>query len=82
MFRAIGMQTDDMIILSDDKFAELEEDELKKAKLIAKPKEKLTSETLLLFNGCTLSLKGRNIYLKQKEQGKKIWLVDSDLPNL
>src|ERR1700721_3447884 len=81
MVGAIRMQTDNTIILSDDKFAELEENKLKKAKLIAKPKEKLTSDTLLLFNSYILSLEGKNIHLRQKGQGKKIQLVDSNLLN-
>jgi hypothetical protein len=36
-FGIVGMQTDDTIILGDDQFSALEEDELAKAKLMAKP---------------------------------------------
>ena len=38
-FRVVGMQTDDTIILADEKFSELEEKELI---FLTKPKEKLT----------------------------------------
>ena len=70
------MQTDDTIILGDDQFLALEEDELVKAKLMAKPKEKLDSTTLLIFNRCILSLNKDSIALRQKGQGKKIDVVN------
>jgi hypothetical protein len=44
----------------------LEEDKLVKANLIIKPKEKLNLTTLLLFNGCILSLNKDSIALRQK----------------
>jgi hypothetical protein len=75
-FGIVGMQTDDTIILSDDRFAATEEDELVKAKLLAKPKEKLTSDTPLIFNGCVLTQEGNVVLLRQKDQGKKIQLID------
>ena len=80
-FGVVGMQTDDTIILADSKFAALEEDELTKAKLLAKPKEKLASDSPLIFNGCVLTQNGRTISLRQKEQGKKISLIDVDAPD-
>ena len=75
-FGIVGMQTDDTIILSDDRFAATEEDELVKAKLLAKPKEKLTSDAPLIFNGCVLTQEGNVVLLRQKDQGKKIQLID------
>jgi len=60
------MQTNDIIILGDDQFLALKEDKLVKANFIAKPKEKLNLITLLLFNGCTLSLNKDSIALRQK----------------
>ena len=50
------MQTDDIIILKNDQFLALKEDELVKVNFIIKLKEKLNLITLLLFNGCILSL--------------------------
>ena len=63
LFGIIGMQTNDIIILGDDRFLALKEDELVKANLIAKPKEKLNLITLLLFNRCILSLNKDSIAL-------------------
>jgi len=60
------MQTNNIIILGDDQFLALKEDELVKANLIAKLKEKLSLITPLLFNGCILSLNKDSITLRQK----------------
>src|SRR6266700_7099425 len=75
-FGIVGMQTDDTIILGDDQFSALEENELIKANLMAKPKEKLNLTTPLLFNGCILSLNEDFIILCQKGQGKKINIIN------
>ena len=64
LFRIVGMQTDNTIILGNDQFLALEEEELAKAKLIAKLKEKLNLTTLLLFNRCILSLNKDSIALR------------------
>jgi hypothetical protein len=53
-FGIVGMQTDDIIILADEPFLTLEENELLNAKFIAKSKEKLTSDSSLIFNECVL----------------------------
>jgi uncharacterized protein YfkK (UPF0435 family) len=66
LFGIVGMQTDNIIILKDDQFSTLEEDELVKVYLIVKPKEKLNLTTLLLFNRCILSLNKDSIALRQK----------------
>jgi len=60
------MQTNNIIILGDNQFSALKENELVKANLIAKLKEKLNLTTLLLFNGCILSLNKDSIALRQK----------------
>ena len=72
VFGVVGMQTDDTLILGSEKFSVLEEDELNKAKLSAKPKEALSPETPLIFNGCVLTQQGDIVELRQKEQGKKL----------
>jgi len=76
LFGIVGIQTDDIIILGDDQFLALKEDKLVKANLIAKLKEKLNLTTLLLFNRCILSLNKDSIALRQKDQGKKINVID------
>jgi len=58
------MQTNNIIILEDDQFLALKEDELVKANLIVKLKEKLNLTTLLLFNGCILFLNKDSITLR------------------
>lgn len=75
-FGIVGMQTDDTLILCDENFSTIEEKELVKAKLIAKPKEKLGLENPLSFNGCILLMENNSIYLKQKGQGNKIDIID------
>jgi hypothetical protein len=48
------MQTDDIIILANESFSTLEENELLNVKFIAKSKEKLTPNSPLIFNGYVL----------------------------
>jgi hypothetical protein len=56
----------------------LEQDELNKAGFTAKPKETLTTTESLQFNGCILTLDDNStMTLQQKEQGKKIQLIDN-----
>src|SRR6266566_9902863 len=55
-FKIISMQTNNTIILGDNQFSTLKENKLVKANLMAKPKEKLSLITLLLFNKDILSL--------------------------
>ncbi len=63
LFRIVGMQTNNTIILRDDQFLALKEDKLVKANLIVKLKEKLNLITLLLFNRYILSLNKDSIAL-------------------
>jgi len=72
------MQTNNTIILGDNQFLALKKDELVKANLIAKLKKKLSLTTLLLFNGCILSLNKDSIALRQKGQGKKIDIINAN----
>jgi hypothetical protein len=64
--------------LGDDQFLALKEDELTKANLMVKPKEKLDPTTPLLFNRCIISMDKDSIALRQKGQGKRINVVDID----
>jgi hypothetical protein len=75
-FDIVGIQTDDTIILTNERFSTLEENKLLNTKFTAKPKEKLTPNSPLIFNGCVLVQDGNAISLRQKEQGKKIKLID------
>jgi hypothetical protein len=80
-FDIVGMQTDDTIILADEHFSTLKENELLIAKFTAKLKEKLTPDSPLIFNGYVLIQDGNVISLRQKEQDKKIKLIDINAPN-
>jgi hypothetical protein len=77
-FGVVGMQTDDTIILANKDFADFEEKELI---FTAKPKEQLSPENPLIFNGCVLTKNKDTLTMRQKEQGKKIELVNSDNPD-
>jgi hypothetical protein len=72
-FGIIGMQTDDTLGLTDIQFSGLEEEELQKAAFAAKPKEILTTERPLTFNGCRISLNTEgDIIVTQKGQASKL----------
>ena len=65
LFGIVGMQTDDTLILCDDRFSQQEEEELKKAGFIAKPRERLDGENMLYFNGCALTKEADgSLYIK------------------
>ena len=74
------MQTNNTIILKDDQFSALKEDELVKTNLIIKLKKKLNLTILLLFNRYILSLNKNSIALRQKGQGKKINIINVNSP--
>ena len=63
LFKIISMQINNIIILKDDQFSAFKKDELVKANLIVKLKEKLNLIILLLFNECILSLNKNSIAL-------------------
>ena len=75
------MQTDNILILGDNAFVELEYIKLEKAKLMAKPIESLARDILLIFNGYKLVINGSgpNITLLQKGQGKRLTLINPKL---
>ncbi len=56
IFELIEIQTDDTLMLKDDRFAELEESELKKAKLMSKKREMLIIFISIKFNDEIISL--------------------------
>ena len=62
-FRVVGIQTDDTLILGDDNFTKLEQNELEKAKLSTKLVDILSYETLLIFNSSILRTESNDIIL-------------------
>ncbi|KHJ30833.1 hypothetical protein EV44_g3495 [Erysiphe necator] len=76
-FGVVGLQTDNTLFLANQKFADKEENEIKKAKLIAKDRETLTKGNSLKFNGGLIHLHSnpRSITVKQKQHCKNLKLV-------
>ena len=66
LFGIISIQTNNIIILKNDQFLALKENELVKVNLIVKLKKKLNLIILLLFNRYILSLNKDFIALRQK----------------
>jgi hypothetical protein len=78
-FNVIKIQTDNTLILRSKEFDTIKDNKLTKAKFSAKPKELLSLETLLIFNGCILTQKEKDVAVKlrQKKQGKKLKTINS-----
>ena len=55
MFRIVGIQTDDTLIIRIENFSALKEDKLQKTKFTAKLKEQLSLENSLMFNSYILN---------------------------
>ena len=75
-FGIVGIQTNNTLILGDCSFLEQENRELKGAKLLAKPTERLTMDNPLMFNGYKLIMDKDTLSMIQKGQGKRIKKVD------
>jgi hypothetical protein len=80
-FACVGMQTNDTLGLSTPKFSQREDEQLKEAAFSAKPKQTLTADEPLLFNGGIISLDGDTITLRQKGQAKRLRLVNASSPD-
>ena len=52
----MGLQTNDTLLLVDETFVEAEQNELHKAKFMAKEREQLTVDTPLKFNSSLIQL--------------------------
>jgi hypothetical protein len=71
----VGLQTDDTLFLADQTFADAEETELREAKFLAKPREQLTEQTPVKFNGGLITQTGNLIKLTQERQAQNLRLV-------
>ncbi|KAF1357358.1 hypothetical protein EJ07DRAFT_128845 [Lizonia empirigonia] len=76
VFGIVGLQTDDTLAIGTSAFSSAENAALQKANFQAKPKERLSEELPLEFNGCTLTLRKDTIQLTQKGQGANIDIID------
>jgi hypothetical protein len=54
--RIVGLQTDDTLFLADKEFADTKQNELHKAKFMAKERKQLTADTPLKFNSGLIQL--------------------------
>ncbi|KAI0991280.1 hypothetical protein K3495_g16907, partial [Podosphaera aphanis] len=75
-FGITGMQVDDTLFIGTEDFVQLEDSQIKKAKLKSKDINRLTENSPLHFNGLTISLKDSNLMVQPNGQGNKIQLVN------
>jgi hypothetical protein len=75
-FEIVGLQTDDTLILADDEFVALEENELARAHLTFKKREKLISTISIKFNNDLIFLSDNSLLLTQSKQFEQIRLID------
>ncbi|EED11471.1 hypothetical protein TSTA_007610 [Talaromyces stipitatus ATCC 10500] len=71
-FGIVGMQTNNTLILADNTFANHEENEIKRANILCKPREKLTPSNPLKFNGGLITEDAQGITLTQERTCKLI----------
>lgn len=76
-FGVVGMQTDDTLIFANNTFADLEDSRLKEAKLATKPREQLTDNHSIKFNGGLVTLRDGDITLTQERQCENIGTINS-----
>jgi hypothetical protein len=78
-FGIVGLQTDDTLFLADGTFAEAEQNELHKAKFMAKEQEQLAVNTPLKFNSGLIQLVSDGITLTQEQQCKNLSPISTKL---
>jgi hypothetical protein len=79
-FEVIDIQTDDTLILADDEFVTLEQNELDRARLIFKQREKLISTISIKFNDDLIFLSDNSLLLTQSKQFDQIKLINLSSP--
>jgi hypothetical protein len=70
------MQTDDTLILCTPEFSATEEKKIQKAAFRAKPKAQLAKSSPMEFNDARFTFDNDQLNLRQKEQSKKLQLVN------
>ena len=76
-FGVVGLQTDDTLFIGDDVFAEAEQDKLK---FQAKPREMLTKDHPIKFNGGLITLIDGKLFFNQERQCKNLTIVNCKHP--
>jgi hypothetical protein len=72
----VRLQTDDTLILADNEFVTLEENELARARLTFKKREKLISTISIKFNDDLIFLSDNFILFTQSKQFDQIKLIN------
>jgi hypothetical protein len=75
-FEIVDIQTDDTFILADDEFVTLKENELARARLMFKKREKLISTTSIKFNDDLIFLFDNFLLFIQSKQFDQIKLIN------
>jgi hypothetical protein len=75
-FGIVRLQTDDTLILADEDFVTLEENELIRARLTFKKREKLISTISIKFNDDLIFLSDNFLLLTQSKQFDQIKLIN------
>ena len=76
-FAVTPLQTDDTLLLADEKFA-AREMKLRKAGFLAKQREKLTKTNPIKFNGGYITMRGVNITLTQESHYENLGTVSPE----
>lgn len=75
-FGVLGLQVDDTLFVAGTKFAAVEEEQLKKAGFLAKPREELSADKPMKFNGGFITKhKDGSILLNQQNQCENLSLI-------
>ncbi|POS85141.1 hypothetical protein EPUL_004318 [Erysiphe pulchra] len=77
-FGIVDMQVDDTLGLMSPEFAKRENEEIRKAKFMAKPFETVSPNKSISFNGTKIEMKNKNIYVLSKGQTESIRLVNEN----
>ena len=77
-FGIVDLQIDDTLFLANKTFAIKEKEQLHKANLLAKEREKLGNKTIK-FNGGCIKRESNIIHLIQERQGRNFCLLLSNL---
>jgi hypothetical protein len=75
-FEVVDIQTDDTLILADDEFVTLEQNELNRARLTFKKRKKLISTISIKFNDDLIFLFDNFLLFTQSRQFNQIRLID------
>ena len=59
-FGVVSMQTDNTLFLIFKEFAILKDSKLQKAHLTVKPRDKLSTKSNLIFNGCIVTMESNS----------------------